>query len=107
MKIFVWSGLSRQTFAEKLGISNAVLSHISSGRNKASLDLVISLLKHFPEISIEWLLLNKGEMIRDNGHSLKMIKKEMTLHVDAMKQTNELFSKQLGLLENQLNELKQ
>lgn len=62
---------SKSEFAAQLGISQGVLSHLSSGRNKAGLDLVVSVLTQYPEISPEWLLLEKGEMIRekDNNHS--------------------------------------
>lgn len=106
MKVFANSGLSRIAFAEKLGISNAVLSHLSSGRNKASLDLVITLLKHFPDISTDWLVLNKGDMLRENEQSLQDVKKHLLQHTKTLKQSNHLLSSQIAILEKEIEELK-
>lgn len=64
LEVFKQSQLSRAEFAQALGISNAVLSHISSGRNKPSLDLVLALLDKFKDINPEWLLLGNGPMLR-------------------------------------------
>ena len=58
------SGLSKQDFAMKIGVSQATLSHLQSGRNKASLDLVLSILQTFEDINSDWLLFGKGEMRR-------------------------------------------
>jgi DNA-binding XRE family transcriptional regulator len=69
LEVFKHAKLSRADFAQALGISNAVLSHISSGRNKPSLDLVLALLKKFPEIHPEWLLLGNGPMLRKDVQS--------------------------------------
>jgi transcriptional regulator with XRE-family HTH domain len=64
MDVFAYSGLSRIEFAERLKISPAVLSHISSGRNQPSLDLILALRRAYPEISLDWLLLGTGSMKR-------------------------------------------
>jgi DNA-binding XRE family transcriptional regulator len=61
-------GMNRGVFAQKAGISPAVLSHIASGRNAPSLDLVLSILRLFPDVALEWLLLGKGTM----HHTVKM-----------------------------------
>lgn len=55
-------GLTASAFADKLGVQRSGMSHIFSGRNKPSLDLVIKILDTFPEISIDWLLKGEGEM---------------------------------------------
>lgn len=58
------SKLDKKSFAERLGISAATLSHLSSGRNNPSLDLIISILENFNELSPDWLLFGRGEMYR-------------------------------------------
>lgn len=57
-------GYNKGDFAHKLNVSQAVISHISSGRNKPGTDLLLSLLSQFGEISADWLLLGNGEMLR-------------------------------------------
>ncbi|MFM1836104.1 MAG: hypothetical protein RJA04_792, partial [Bacteroidota bacterium] len=42
--------LSASQFADKLGIPRSSISHILSGRNKPSLDVVQKILRVFPEI---------------------------------------------------------
>lgn len=57
-------GLSRQDFALKLDISPAVLSHIASGRNRPSLDMILSFLRVFPQVNPDWLLFGTGPELR-------------------------------------------
>lgn len=60
--------LSASQFADKLGIPRSSISHILSGRNKPSLDVVQKILRVFPEISAEDLLFED----RSLGASLGM-----------------------------------
>jgi transcriptional regulator with XRE-family HTH domain len=57
--------MSSSQFADKLGIPRSSISHILSGRNKPSLDVVQKILLNFPEISAEELLFE--------DHSLKIL----------------------------------
>ena len=56
--------LTMTKFAELLGIHPSGISHILSGRNNASLDMVKKVLRRFPQINPDWLLLDKDEMYR-------------------------------------------
>lgn len=55
-------GLTNADFAEKVGISTSSLSHIFSGRNNPSLDVVMRIHKAYPCINLNWLLYGEGEM---------------------------------------------
>lgn len=106
MQVFAYSNLSRMEFASKLGISNAVLSHISSGRNKASIDLVMGILTHYPEISSDWLLMEKGEMLRqDNARKLTFWKDETLEAINRIKQSHHDLQQQIIQLESTIKEL--
>lgn len=50
-------GVTQKEFANQIGVSTATLSHISSGRNKPSLDLVMAILAKHPNVNTDWLLL--------------------------------------------------
>lgn len=52
--------LSASSFADKVGVQRSSISHILSGRNKPSLDFILKTIDAFPEVSLYWLLLNKG-----------------------------------------------
>lgn len=55
-------GISQKDFASQIGMSAATLSHVLSGRNKPSLELVTNILNKFTFINSDWLLFGKGEM---------------------------------------------
>jgi len=57
--------LSSSQFANEIGVQRSGISHILSGRNKPSLDFVLKILEHYPEISETWLLKGDGEMYKN------------------------------------------
>lgn len=60
-------GLKSGQFAELLGISQGVVSHLLAGRNKPSFDLLQKILSRFPRINPDWLLLDSPQMYRDGS----------------------------------------
>ncbi len=68
-------GINSTRLAEILGIQASGISHIMSGRNKPSYDFLLKLLQRFPQISPDWLLLDKGPMYRDE------VKKQSTTSI--------------------------
>jgi len=55
-------GLSSSAFADAIDIQRSSVSHIMSGRNKPSLDVIQKILYKFPDINPAWLLTGKGNM---------------------------------------------
>ena len=53
--------LSPSQFADKTGIQRASVSHILSGRNKPSLEVMLKIYEAFPGLSMEWLMAGVGE----------------------------------------------
>ena len=49
-------------FAEKIGISPSSLSHILSGRNNPSLEVVMKIHKACTYVNLSWLLYGDGQM---------------------------------------------
>lgn len=49
-------GMSSAEFADRIGVSRAIVSHIQSGRNKPSLSVVQKIASEFPEVSLSWLI---------------------------------------------------
>lgn len=56
--------MSPSLFADAIGVQRATISHILSGRNNPSLDLVQKVLSRFPELNPDWILSGKGDMWR-------------------------------------------
>ena len=59
-------GLKPSQLAELLGINPAGISHILAGRNKPGFDLLQKILRRFPRINPDWLLLDSDKMYRPN-----------------------------------------
>lgn len=58
-------GMTNAVFAERIGVQPSNISHVLSGRNKPSLDLVNKILKSFKEIRTDWLLNGTGPMTKE------------------------------------------
>lgn len=58
-------GMTAAQFADKIGISPSSLSHILSGRNNPSLEVVMKIHKACDYISLDWLLYGEGQMETD------------------------------------------
>lgn len=61
--------LSASALAKTLGVEASAISHIRSGRNKPSYDFVVKILRAFPEINPDWLLLDGDEFLRGDAPS--------------------------------------
>ncbi|MCD8293187.1 MAG: helix-turn-helix transcriptional regulator [Prevotellaceae bacterium] len=56
-------GLAAGVFAENIGVAQATVSHILSGRNKfPSMEVILKLHKRYNDINLEWLLTGNGLM---------------------------------------------
>lgn len=59
------NNLTASRFADEIGVQRSSISHILSGRNMPSLDLIQKVLKRYPEIDPDWLLNGRGSMIKN------------------------------------------
>ena len=73
--------ITARQFAEEIGIQPSGMSHIMSGRNNPSLDFVMKVIKRWPEVNINWLMLGKGEMY---GGVPLSVSPEVPHHSDAL-----------------------
>lgn len=64
-KIIEYSGLTSSEFADSIEVQRSSISHITTGRNKPSLDFLIKVKEKFPEIEWEWLITGRGEMKKE------------------------------------------
>lgn len=51
-------------FADKIQVNRSRLSHILTGRNNPSLEIVQSILNAFPEVNITWLITGEGSLLQ-------------------------------------------
>ncbi|MBQ8270242.1 MAG: helix-turn-helix domain-containing protein [Bacteroidaceae bacterium] len=78
--------LTPSQFADKTGIQRATVSHILSGRNKASLEVMLKIFEAFPGLDMQWLVTGKG-----NAPVAGAVTLEEPLAQPAVAVQNELF----------------
>ena len=61
--------ITQTQFADTLGVARGSVSHILAGRNKPGYDFLESLLLHYPELNLDWLLTGKGRMYKAESAS--------------------------------------
>lgn len=66
LKLMKSEKLSSSRLAEILEIQPSSISHILSGRNKPSFDFLVKILRRFPTLNPDWLLLDAEQMYRTN-----------------------------------------
>lgn len=60
--------LKRKDFCDITGYSQSNLSNYLTGKtSKPQIDLIQAFADYFPEISINWLMTGKGEMLNENA----------------------------------------
>ncbi len=65
--------MSPSRFGATIGVKAANMSHILSGRNNPSLDFAQNILRAFPDVNTDWLILGIGNMFRDGENSVSPV----------------------------------
>lgn len=80
-------GLNQQKFAGRLGISPSSLSQMLNGKQGISERFLKAFHDKFPEIRIEWLMFEKGEMLEEgvNGSFEALFDEESGLNGEMKK----------------------
>lgn len=63
--ILEYYAVSASGFADSIGVQRSALSHLMSGRNKPSLDLIMKIVEAYPEVDIYWLLNGRGNFPKE------------------------------------------
>ena len=58
-----YTGMAKSTLAESIGIEQTTLNNQFLGKRSLSLDVIVALLSSFSELSAEWLLRDRGDML--------------------------------------------
>lgn len=107
--ILDYYGLSASAFADKVGVQRSSLSHLLSGRNKPSLDLILKIVENFPEVDLYWIINGKGNFPKSETQNEVIsvpsapISKMQTEEIKTENQPN-LFSTEPSIEKNRADE---
>lgn len=62
-------GMTPSAFADQAGISRSALTHLASGRNKVTLDMINKIVQGFNEWNPEWIIFGHGPQKRGETDS--------------------------------------
>jgi len=69
-KIMDMENLTPAQFSELMSIQRSAVSHLVSGRNKPSFDLLLKLIQRFPTLNLDWLMTGKGKPYKSSETSM-------------------------------------
>ena len=90
--------LSATEFSEQVGIQRSSLSHLFSGRNKPSVDLLLKVKKQFPDTDLEWLITGISYKVKKIDPEISSIIEDETGKTSVTNVNKDLYS-----TENQIN----
>ena len=59
--------ITQSELADTIGVARGSISHILSGRNKPSFDMIEKMAVCYPALNIEWLITGKGKMYKNHA----------------------------------------
>ena len=59
--------ITQSQLADTLNVAKASVSNILAGRNRPGYDFIESLMLHYPDLNIEWLITGRGKMYRSGS----------------------------------------
>lgn len=74
LQIIEYKGYSGYKLSKEVKeITESKLTHIRSGRNEPSKEMILALLNKFQDVNSSWLLMGEGEMLNENQESSNVI----------------------------------
>ena len=106
--ILDYYNLSASSFADKVGVQRSSLSHLLSGRNKPSLDLIMKIVSEFPEVDLYWIINGKGNFPKSENQNLETRTTPISQNISQeskMENQPDLFSTEPIVEKNRVNEI--
>ncbi|WP_041616929.1 helix-turn-helix domain-containing protein [Spirosoma linguale] len=61
-QILIDKNLTPSYFADEIGVQRSSISHILSGRNRPSFDIIQKIIRRFPELGYEWIMEEESQL---------------------------------------------
>src|SRR3954471_24581087 len=68
-QILIDKNLTPSYFADEIGVQRSSISHILSGRNRPSFDIIQKIIRRFPELGYEWIMEEEGQQVNPSTAS--------------------------------------
>jgi transcriptional regulator with XRE-family HTH domain len=61
-QILINKSISPSYFADEIGVQRSSISHILSGRNRPSFDIIQKIIRRFPDLGYDWIMEEETEL---------------------------------------------
>ncbi|GAB3786729.1 helix-turn-helix transcriptional regulator [Spirosoma horti] len=68
-QILLDKNLTPSYFADEIGVQRSSISHILSGRNRPSFDIIQKIIRRFPELGYEWIMEEESQQVNQSTSS--------------------------------------
>ncbi|GAB3551988.1 helix-turn-helix transcriptional regulator [Spirosoma fluminis] len=68
-QILIDKNLTPSYFADEIGVQRSSISHILSGRNRPSFDIIQKIIRRFPELGYEWIMEEEPQLVNQPSHT--------------------------------------
>ncbi|QKZ13966.1 helix-turn-helix transcriptional regulator [Spirosoma sp. KUDC1026] len=68
-QILIDKNLTPSYFADEIGVQRSSISHILSGRNRPSFDIIQKIIRRFPDLGYDWIMEDEAEAPAPNQFS--------------------------------------
>ncbi len=62
-QILIDKNLTPSYFADEIGVQRSSISHILSGRNRPSFDIIQKIIRRFPELGYDWIMEEDNQQV--------------------------------------------
>ena len=66
-QILIDKSLSPSVFADEIGVQRSSISHILSGRNRPSFDIIQKVIRRFPDLGYDWIMEDDNQQEQSFG----------------------------------------
>jgi transcriptional regulator with XRE-family HTH domain len=68
-QILIDKNLTPSYFADEIGVQRSSISHILSGRNRPSFDIIQKIIRRFPDLGYDWIMEDESDIPNQNQFS--------------------------------------
>lgn len=98
--------LSKKKFAEAIGMEQTTVNNQLIGKRGLSIDLVLSVLDTFKDVSAEWLLRGEGEMKKQSSEIVSEDNIKIDINMDSKDVVIKALTEKIQRLESENAELR-
>jgi len=77
-QILVDKNISPSYFADEIGVARASVSHILTGRNRPSFDIIQKIIRRFPDLGYDWIMEDEPAPPRGSANGQRSVSPNQT-----------------------------